>query len=85
MSPEITTYKCQNKCKSGLNVNIFEKKHSLSGSQDLEIFFLPAVPTERLDGHKQPHFHTSLHSVIRRQKNRSGEAISSRILRKALN
>ena len=35
----------------------------LSRSQDLEIFFLPAVPTEHLDGHRQPHFPMTLHSV----------------------
>ena len=28
----------------------------VSGSQQIEIFFLPAVPTEHLDGHRQPHF-----------------------------
>ena len=40
----------------GQNVSIFETKYLLSGSQDLEIFFLPAMPTEHLDGHRQPHF-----------------------------
>ena len=28
----------------------------ISISQAVEIFFLPAVPTEHLDGHRQPHF-----------------------------
>ena len=36
----------------------------VSDSQHLEIFPLPAVPTEHLDGHRQPHFLMSLHSVI---------------------
>ena len=40
------------------------KKLFVSCSQDLEIFCLPAVPTEHLDGHRQPHFLTSLRSVI---------------------
>ena len=33
------------------------------GSQQLEIFLLPAVPTEHLDEHRQPHFPTSPNSV----------------------
>ena len=36
----------------------------VSDSQHLEIFSLPAVPTEHLDGHRQPHFLMSLHSVF---------------------
>ena len=36
----------------------------VSGSQDVEIFILPAVPTEYLDGVWQPHFLMSLHSVF---------------------
>ena len=35
----------------------------LSRSQDFEIFFLLAVPTEHLEGHRQPHFPTSPNSV----------------------
>ena len=34
------------------------------GSQQLEIFLLPAVPTEHLDAVRQPQFLTSLHTVI---------------------
>ena len=41
------------------------KKLFVSCSQDLEIFCLPAVPTEHLDGHRQPHFLMSLHSVLK--------------------
>ena len=33
------------------------------GSQQLEIFLLPAVPTEHLDAVRQPQFLTSLHTV----------------------
>ena len=40
------------------------KKLFVSCSQDLEIFCLPAVPTEHLDGHRQPHFLMSLRSVL---------------------
>ena len=36
----------------------------VSDSQHLEIFSLPAVPTEHLDGCRQPHFPMSLHSVL---------------------
>ena len=35
------------------------------GSQQLEIFLLPAVPTEHLDAVRQPQFLTSLHTVPR--------------------
>ena len=35
------------------------------GSQQLEIFLLPAVPTEHLDAVRQPQFLTSLHTVIK--------------------
>ena len=34
------------------------------GSQHLEIFFLPAVPTEHLDGVREPQIPTTLHTVI---------------------
>ena len=34
------------------------------GSQQLEIFILPAVSTEHLDAVRQPQFLTSLHTVV---------------------
>ena len=34
------------------------------GSQHLEIFFLPVVPTEHLDQFRQPQIPTTLHTVI---------------------
>ena len=36
------------------------------GSQQLEIFLLPAVPTEHLDAVRQPQFLTSLHTVSKK-------------------
>ena len=34
------------------------------GSQHLEIFFLPVVPTEHLDRFRQPQIPTTLHTVV---------------------
>ena len=39
------------------------KKLFVSCSQVLEIFFLPAVPTEHLDRIRQPQFLMTLHTV----------------------
>ena len=64
MLPEITTDNTSYNCKLSLNVFIFEKKGLLSRSQAIEIFFLLAVPTEHLEGHRQPHFPTSPNSVL---------------------
>ena len=67
MLPEVTTSKTKYNCKPGLNVYIFEQK-CLFRSQDLEIFCLPAVPTEHLDGHRKPHFPMTPHSVLTNAK-----------------
>ena len=64
VSPEKTTNKTQYNFNSGLKVFIFEKKCLLSRSQAIEIFLLPAVPTEDLDELRQPHFPTTPNSVI---------------------
>ena len=38
--------------------------NSFSDSQDVEIFFLPAVPTEHLDRKIQPQIPMTLHTVV---------------------
>ena len=51
-------------CKSGLNDCIFSRQLFDSCSQHLEIFFLPAVPTECLDRKLQPQIPMTLHTVV---------------------
>ena len=40
----------------------------LSRSQHFEIFFLPAVPTEYFDGHRQPHFPLTPYLLIHTER-----------------
>ena len=67
--PDIAIVKTQKHFKSGLNDWIFWKKLFDSCSKDLEIFFLPAVPTEHLDRKRQPQIHMSLRLLVEQKKN----------------
>ena len=64
VSPEITTSKTHFRFQFRPKLIYNWNKVFDFGSQHLEIFSLPAVPTEHLDGHRQPHFPMSLHSVF---------------------